>query len=83
MKKVPVNNGRQCVFRVVHVSGSIRKCEEEAIRRAKALLSAAKEAEAGQGSSALAKLLQKTSATDVDVGPDDDADKDEIMVDNG
>lgn len=28
----------ECVWRVVHVSGTVRKCEEEAVRRAKGLL---------------------------------------------
>ena len=72
---------QQCVFRIVHVSGSIRKCEEEAIRRAKALLSAAKEAESGQASSALARLFHKTSTADLNVVDVDKDDDDESMVD--
>lgn len=34
--------GRSCIFRVVRVSGTIRKAEEEAIRQAKKLILAAK-----------------------------------------
>ena len=38
MTQVPVKDGRNCVFRVVRVSGTIRKAEEEAIRRARELI---------------------------------------------
>jgi len=38
MKSVPVKNGKSCVFRIVRVSGTIRKAEEEAIRRAKEIV---------------------------------------------
>ena len=37
MNRVPVRNGKACTFRVVHVSGTIRKVEEEAVRRARDL----------------------------------------------
>lgn len=43
MDHVPVKDGRPCMFRVVRVSGTIRKAEEEAIRQARALVLAAKE----------------------------------------
>lgn len=48
MNHVPSKDGqgRPCIFRVVRVSGTIRKTEEEAIRQAKRLIIAAKE-EAG------------------------------------
>lgn len=42
MDRVPVKNGRSCVFRVVRVSGTMRKVEEEAIRQARLLMLAAK-----------------------------------------
>jgi ribonuclease P/MRP protein subunit POP5 len=38
MTRIPVKDGRNCVFRVVRVSGTIRKVEEEAIRRARELI---------------------------------------------
>ncbi|KAI2607109.1 ribonuclease P/MRP protein subunit [Hypoxylon fragiforme] len=41
MSTVPVKNGKPCIFRVVHVSGTMRKVEEEAIRRARNLIFAA------------------------------------------
>ncbi|CEI68883.1 hypothetical protein FVEN_g11188 [Fusarium venenatum] len=43
MDHVPVKDGRSCIFRVVRVSGTIRKAEEEAIRQAKRLILAAQE----------------------------------------
>lgn len=38
MTSVPVRDGKKCVFRVVRVSGTIRKAEEEAIHRARELI---------------------------------------------
>ncbi|KAK4099694.1 hypothetical protein N658DRAFT_508517 [Parathielavia hyrcaniae] len=60
MNRVPVRDGRPCVFRVVRVSGTIRKVEEEAVRRAKLLVLAAKDEMAGKSSSsdALGALLR-------------------------
>ncbi|KXX83401.1 Ribonuclease P/MRP protein subunit POP5 [Madurella mycetomatis] len=59
MNRVPVKNGRPCIFRVVRVSGTVRKVEEEAVRRAKLLVLAAKDEMAGKGSSnALGALLR-------------------------
>lgn len=43
MDHVPVKDGRSCMFRVVRVSGTIRKAEDEAIRQAKRLILAAQE----------------------------------------
>lgn len=60
MNRVPIRDGRSCVFRVVRVSGTVRKVEEEAVRRAKLLVLAAKEEMAGKSSSsdALGALLR-------------------------
>jgi ribonuclease P/MRP protein subunit POP5 len=38
MTSVPVKDGKNCVFRVVRVSGTIRKAEEEAIRKAREMI---------------------------------------------
>ena len=57
MDQVPVKDGKPCIFRVVHVSGTIRKVEEEAIRRAKALILAAKDEMAGKSSGAFDTLF--------------------------
>ncbi|KAL2263186.1 hypothetical protein VTK26DRAFT_7841 [Humicola hyalothermophila] len=59
MNQVPIKGGRPCIFRVVRVSGTIRKVEEEAIRRAKLLVLAAKDEMASKSSSdALGALLR-------------------------
>ena len=57
MNRVPSKNGKPCIFQVVRVSGTIRKVEEEAIRRAKVLVLAAKDAMAGKSSTTLDALL--------------------------
>lgn len=46
MDHIPVKDGRPCTFRVVRVSGTIRKAEEEAIRQARALILAANDGSA-------------------------------------
>ena len=43
MDRIPTSDGRPCIFRVVRVSGTIRKAEEEAIRQARQLVLAARE----------------------------------------
>lgn len=59
MNRVPIKNGRPCIFRVVRVSGTVRKVEEEAVRRAKLLILAAKDEMTNKGSSdALGALLR-------------------------
>ncbi len=59
MARVPVHGGRPCLFRVVRVSGTVRKVEEEAVRRAKLLVLAARDEMAGKASSdALGALLR-------------------------
>lgn len=83
MTTVPTKDGpgRPCIFRVVRVSGTVRKAEEEAIRQAKQLILAAKE-EAGAASGLLTS--ERTSARDVvmDVDVADESDEDEIMSDS-
>lgn len=48
MTKLPGPSGIPVVVRVVRVSGTIKKAEEEVIRRARELISRAKMAEAGR-----------------------------------
>jgi ribonuclease P/MRP protein subunit POP5 len=51
MNRVPVKGGRNCVFRVVRVSGTIKKSQEEVIRRAREMiLKARRETEEQTGS---------------------------------
>lgn len=60
MNQVPVRDGRPCVFRVVRVSGTVRKVEEAAVRRAKLLVLAARDEIAGKRSAdALGSLLRR------------------------
>lgn len=47
MNELPAKNGKPCIFRVVRVSGTIRKIEEDAVRRAKQIMLAAKQEMAG------------------------------------
>lgn len=63
MDRVPVKDGRPCIFRVVRVSGTIRKIEEIAVDRARKLILAAKaEASFHPQSSASMDLLTKDDA---------------------
>ncbi len=90
MNSLPMKNGRPCVYRVVRVSGTIRKVEEEAIRRAKLFVLAAKEEVAGKPSrDALDALLrgkdQASRSVAMAVDDEDDALQDdyEVMSDDG
>jgi ribonuclease P/MRP protein subunit POP5 len=70
---VPVKNGKSCLFRVVRVSGTIRKAEEEAVRRAKSLILAAKSQGAGATESSFLSSLRSDAVAIVE---DDDDDED-------
>ncbi|PNY26539.1 Ribonuclease P/MRP protein subunit POP5 [Tolypocladium capitatum] len=43
MDHVPVKDGRPCLFRVVRVSGTMRKASEEAVRQSRSIILAAKQ----------------------------------------
>ncbi|TVY30230.1 Ribonuclease P/MRP protein subunit POP5 [Lachnellula hyalina] len=60
MNSVPIKNGKNCVFRVVRVSGTIRKAEEEAIRRAKEIIVKARREAGEKGESTLDNIFGKT-----------------------
>jgi ribonuclease P/MRP protein subunit POP5 len=81
MDHVPVPNGRPCLFRVVRVSGTIRKAEEEAIRQARKLILHAKEQqEHGNNTSGFLSMAREgdQAMTDVmDTMSDDDMDTDD------
>lgn len=63
MNRVPVKDGRPCIFRVVRVSGTIRKIEEVAVARARKLILAAKaEASSHPQSSLSVDILGKDDA---------------------
>ncbi|KAG5991800.1 hypothetical protein E4U54_003809 [Claviceps lovelessii] len=69
MDHIPVKDGRACIFRVVRVSGTIRKVEEEAIRQARQLILAAKEYENADGAfrstASLSQQDKSKSALDI------------------
>lgn len=82
MDRVPTKTGpgKPCVFRVVRVSGTIKKVEEEAIRRARLLILAAKDEATGKGSDTLSSLfgakgsINDTTMIDVDDATDSEGD---------
>jgi ribonuclease P/MRP protein subunit POP5 len=59
MNTVPVKDGKNCVYRVIRVSGTIRKAEEEAIRRAREMILRAKRALGDQSAATLESILGK------------------------
>lgn len=59
MDEIPVPEGSPCVFRVVHVSGTIRKAEQEAVKRARQLILEARDDAAASSSAGLASLFGK------------------------
>lgn len=59
--------GKPCVFRVVRVSGTIKQVEQEAVRRARLLILAAKDEMAGKESDALGALFGTKDSTANDV----------------
>jgi ribonuclease P/MRP protein subunit POP5 len=71
----PSKDGRSCIFRVVRVSGTIRKAEEEAVRRARAIMLRAQR-ELGEKSGALLENLLKAPG-----GLEVQSDRDALMAD--
>lgn len=73
MTKVPIKDGKNCIFQVVRVSGTVRKAEEEAIRRAREIILKAQRDAKGRGDKTLDSIF----------GKDDPAEnsRDVLMVD--
>jgi len=61
MDTVPVKNGKNCVFNVIRVSGTIRKAEEEAIRRARHVMIRARKLLGEQSEAQLDSIFGKDS----------------------
>ncbi|KAH8678880.1 Rpp14/Pop5 family-domain-containing protein [Tricladium varicosporioides] len=59
MNNVPTKDGKKCVYRVVKVSGTVRKVEEEAIRRAKEMIVKARRELGEQSESTLDSIFDK------------------------
>jgi ribonuclease P/MRP protein subunit POP5 len=74
MNTVPVKNGKNCVFRVVRVSGTIKLAEKEAIRRARELILKAQREVGQQGNSTLESIFGTADASSTN-------NKDILMVD--
>lgn len=85
MNRVPTRGGpgKPCIFQVVRVSGTIKQVEHEAVRRARLLVLAAKDAMAGTASDSLNVLFGSNGSTDdvamvdVDDGSGSEADLDD------
>ncbi|KAE8448591.1 hypothetical protein EG329_009016 [Mollisiaceae sp. DMI_Dod_QoI] len=73
MKAIPVKGGKNCVFKVVRVSGTVKKAEEEAIRRAREIILKAQRDLGNQGKPTLEDMFGSD-------GNKDDA-QDALMVD--
>jgi ribonuclease P/MRP protein subunit POP5 len=80
MTSVPVKEGRNCVFRVVRVSGTIRKAEEEAIRRARELILKTRREICEKGDSTLDGIF-KSVRVEGNNGAEVAKEKDMVMVD--
>ena len=78
MDRLPGKSGRSCTYRVVHVSGTMRKIEEVAIRRSKSFVVAAKHEMTGQPSDALTMLF---GGKDKDKSNDEDLNMVDAMSD--
>ncbi|KAI0889233.1 Rpp14 family protein [Annulohypoxylon maeteangense] len=81
MNSIPIKNGKPCVFRVVHVSGTMRKVEEEAIRRARDLIFTAQNDQKEKTDDPLSNMFRKSERSQPDVAmadllsvEDDDSD---------
>lgn len=66
MDHIPVPDGPACAFRVVHVSGTIRKAEQEAIKRARKLILQARDDAAASSSASLVSLFGKEGGDEMD-----------------
>lgn len=68
MTHVPgVRDARKCVFRVVKVSGTIRKAQEEVVRRARGLMLAAQREQSGKSDMTLSGIFGRAEDEGGDV----------------
>ncbi|RFU31163.1 hypothetical protein B7463_g5158, partial [Scytalidium lignicola] len=78
MNSVPVKDGKRCVFQVVRASGTIRKAEEEAIRRAQHLIIQARREVSDNNQTALENIFGKTTEGESSLKNIDSADMSDI-----
>ena len=74
MNHVPVKDGRPCIFRVIRVSGTMRKASEEAVRQSRRIILAAKGEMASMLSSAEAAEQDLRDQHMLDVNSDGSSD---------
>ena len=88
MTKIPLKDGKKCVFQVVRVSGTMRKAEEEAIRRAREIILEARREMGGKdkdGSildSIFGKELNARASKDITIVDRSDSEEDEASDGN-
>lgn len=88
MNKVPVKDGRNCVFRVVRVSGTIRKAQEELVRRARDMMLKAQREIDGQGDATLEGIFGKgqdavDSVNSIQIADNSDTEEEEDELSDG
>lgn len=74
MSKLPVKDGKKCVFRVVRVSGTMKLAEKEIIRRAREMILKARREMEEHGSTTLDGIFGSSQADAL-------KEKDTLMVD--
>lgn len=74
MNRVPVKDGKKCIFRVVRVSGTMKLAEKEIIRRAREIILKARREVEEHGSSTLDGIFGNTQSDAL-------KEKDTLMVD--
>lgn len=85
MNSIPVKGGKNCVFKVVRVSGTIKKAEDEAIRRARELILKAQRDLSSEGKPTLEDMFgdgKKDAAGDLLMVDRPDSESEEDGVDS-
>jgi ribonuclease P/MRP protein subunit POP5 len=62
MNRVPIKDGKNCVFQVLRVSGTMRKAEQEAIRRARDIILQARQDTERNANTTLDSIFGKDQA---------------------
>jgi ribonuclease P/MRP protein subunit POP5 len=86
MNNVPVQNGSDCVFRVVRVSGTMRKAQEELIRKAREMILKAQQETGEQGDATLDSIFgrgpdQPDSTKDIEMADRSDTEEEDELSD--
>lgn len=85
MDRIPVRDGEPAIFRVVRVSGTMRKAQQECIRRARQIVLAVKDHETAQPDDALDSIFggkrQNQGVVLGDIESNDDGDSNDAEMD--